>query len=98
MRATSMRVVHIAPTGFGEHGLFGGGERFPLELARAMAYYVDTTLVTFGARRGELRDPSGLHLKLLPTLARWRNHPAQPFGPGLARAVHGADLVHVHQM
>ena len=32
-----MRVVHVAPTLFGAAGLFGGGERYPLELARALA-------------------------------------------------------------
>ena len=32
-----MRVIHVAPTPFGADGLFGGGERYPLELARALA-------------------------------------------------------------
>jgi ABC-type lipopolysaccharide export system ATPase subunit len=31
-----MRVIHVAPTPFGQQGLFGGGERYPLELARAL--------------------------------------------------------------
>src|SRR5919202_72970 len=32
-----MRVVHVAPTLFGPNGIFGGGERYPLELGRALA-------------------------------------------------------------
>ena len=44
-----MRVIHVAPTAFGRQGLFGGGERYPLELARALAQHVSCELVTFGA-------------------------------------------------
>ncbi|HEV8652179.1 MAG TPA: hypothetical protein VG276_23010 [Actinomycetes bacterium] len=29
--------MHVAPAAFGAAGLFGGGERYPLELARALA-------------------------------------------------------------
>jgi hypothetical protein len=32
-----VRVVHVAPTLFGPGGLLGGGERYPVELARALA-------------------------------------------------------------
>src|ERR671932_98890 len=32
-----MRVVHVAPTLFGPNGIFGGGERYPLGLGRALA-------------------------------------------------------------
>jgi hypothetical protein len=32
-----MRIVPVAPTAFGAGGLFGGGARYPLELARARA-------------------------------------------------------------
>ena len=56
----SMRVIHVAPTPFGDAGLFGGGERYPLELARSMAGQVDTELVTFAAEPRVIRDDSGL--------------------------------------
>lgn len=48
-----MRVPHVAPTAFGHHGLFGRGERYPLELARALALVdgVRCELVTSGGRR-----------------------------------------------
>ncbi len=32
-----MRVIQVAPSVFGPDGLYGGGERYPLELARALA-------------------------------------------------------------
>jgi alpha-maltose-1-phosphate synthase len=45
-----MRVLHVAPTAFGQDGLFGGGGRYPLELARAPALVdgVRCELVTVG--------------------------------------------------
>jgi hypothetical protein len=32
-----MRVIHVAPTALGASGLFGGGERYPIEPAPAPA-------------------------------------------------------------
>ncbi|HEX8860517.1 MAG TPA: glycosyltransferase family 4 protein [Actinomycetes bacterium] len=91
-----MRVIHVAPTAFGSQGLFGGGERYPLELARALAAEVDVRLVTFGARPGRWREPGGLELRVLRPLARLRGHPAQPLAPFLPAALGGADVVHAH--
>lgn len=50
----------MAPTPFGDAGLFGGGERYPLELAMALARHIDCELITFGRqpsleREGRLR-------------------------------------------
>ena len=57
-----MRVLHVAPTPFGGDGLFGGGERYPLELARALAGFegVDCELLTFGGAPRAPREQSGL--------------------------------------
>jgi glycosyltransferase involved in cell wall biosynthesis len=95
-----MRVVHVAPAPFGAGGLFGGGERYPLELARALAgsEAVETELLSFGASPGRWREPSGLTVRVLRPLARIRGHPAQPLVPGLAAAVRGADVVHTHHV
>jgi hypothetical protein len=43
-----VRVIHVAPTAFGRDGLFGGGERYSYELARALAQHVSCELATFG--------------------------------------------------
>jgi glycosyltransferase involved in cell wall biosynthesis len=90
-----MRVIHVAPCGFGPQGLYGGGERYPLELARAIAAGVDCELVTFGPRPGRWAD-GGLRVRVLRPLGRLRGHPAQPFAPQLPAALAGADLVHTH--
>jgi glycosyltransferase involved in cell wall biosynthesis len=89
-----MRVVHVAPTPFGHTGIFGGGERYPLELARALARHVDCELVTFGAR-ATVREPGGLRVRVLRPVLEL-GHPAHPLAPGLPAAVSGADVVHTH--
>ena len=87
----------MAPTVFGPEGLYGGGERYPLELARAVAAEVDCELVTFGPRPGRWREPAGLRVRVLRPLGRLRGHPAQPVTPLLAPALAGAEIVHAHQ-
>lgn len=89
-----MRVVHVAPTPFGHAGIFGGGERYPVELARALARHVDCTLVTFGAPAA-VREPGGLRIRVLRPVARLR-HPAHPIALALPPALGGADVVHTH--
>jgi glycosyltransferase involved in cell wall biosynthesis len=91
-----MRVVHVAPAVFGHGGLFGGGERYPLELVRALAAEVDCELVTFGPRPGRWRDPGGARGTVLRPLARLRGQPAQPLAARLPAALTGAGVVHAH--
>jgi glycosyltransferase involved in cell wall biosynthesis len=91
-----MRIVHVAPTPFGASGLFGGGERYPIELARALLQYIDVELVTFGPESGSRVDPTGLRIRTLRPLAYARGHPAHPISPRLAFALRAADIVHTH--
>jgi glycosyltransferase involved in cell wall biosynthesis len=91
-----MRVIQVAPSVFGPDGLYGGGERYPLELARAIAAEVDCRLVSFGPRPGRWREPGGLEVRVLRPLARLHRHPAQPVAPLLPAVLAGADVVHGH--
>src|SRR5438067_3501841 len=93
-----MRVIHVAPTPFGPGGLFGGGERYPLELARALAAEVDCELITFGPRPGHDREPGGLRVRTLRALTYLHGHPARPLALGLPAALARADIVHTHHM
>ena len=92
-----MRVIHVAPTVFGSSGLFGGGERYPVELARALARRVDTELVTFGRTPSERRE-DGLRVRVLRPLTLLGGHPGRPLAPSLPAALRGADVVHTHHM
>lgn len=97
-RVLAGRVVHVAPSSFGADGLFGGGERYPLELSRALARLVPCELVTFGPRPRVVDDPAGLRIRVLRPLARLRGHPAHPVAVGVAAAVRGAAVVHTHHL
>ena len=92
-----MRVVHVAPTLFGPAGIFGGGERYPLELGRALARHVDCELVTFGRARRSWAE-GGLRIRVLRSLALVGGHPAHPLAVGLGKAVGAADIVHTHHL
>jgi alpha-maltose-1-phosphate synthase len=79
-------------------GLFGGGERYPLELARALAREVDCELVTFGRSARVIREPGGLSIRVLRPWARLRGHPVHPVHPALPAILAGGDVVHTHHM
>jgi glycosyltransferase involved in cell wall biosynthesis len=91
-----MRVIHVAPSAFGSDGLYGGGERYPLELARALASEVDCELVTFGRRPGRWLLGGGLRVRVLRPLTWLHGHPAQPVAPLLPTTLAGAEIVHAH--
>jgi glycosyltransferase involved in cell wall biosynthesis len=97
-----VRVIHVAPTPFGARGLFGGGERYPLELARALAQQVDCELITFGRHTRIDREPGGLRVRTLRALTWMGGHPANPFAPALLHALikikPGSHVVHTHHM
>jgi glycosyltransferase involved in cell wall biosynthesis len=91
------RVLHISPATFGGDGqFFGGGERYVLELARAMARKVPTTLLTFGAssRHGEDGPLMTVTMRNWIHFRRFRLDPVNPF---VLTAIAKADIVHVHQ-
>jgi glycosyltransferase involved in cell wall biosynthesis len=93
-----MRVVHVAPTLFGPAGIFGGGERYPVELGRALAGHIECELVTFGRAGGGWSDSSGFRVRILRTLTLLGGHPAHPVARGLGHALASADIVHVHHL
>lgn len=88
----------MAPTPFGSAGLFGGGERYPLELARALAAHVACELLTFGPVARVVHEAGGLSVRTLRPLLYLHRHPAHPLAPGLVGALGGAEVVHTHHM
>src|SRR4051812_1363532 len=95
-----MRVIQVAPTPFGQGGLLGGGERYPLELARALAAQLDCELITFGPHTHSVREPGGLTIRTLRAVGHMSGHPAHPVAPALPAliAASRADIVHTHHM
>src|SRR5260370_35977225 len=90
--------MHVVPTPFGRRGLFGGGERYPLELARALAGHVECELITFGRAASAEREASGLRIRTLRAIGWLGGHPAHPFALALPRVVSGAQVLHTHHL
>lgn len=96
VRRANPRVTHVSPIAFGDAGVVGGGERYPLELAKAMAQLTSTRLVTFGTAADRFRDGE-LHVTVLKRWGRFKGSEVNPVSPLLHRAIFGADVVHAHQ-
>ena len=89
-------VVHLTPVTFGDDGLFGGGERYPAELARAMSDLVPTKLVGFGTVRRST-TVGNLTVEVLPTRTRWKGSEVNPLHEGIFRAIGRPAVLHLHQ-
>ena len=91
-----MRVLHLTPTWFGDASVHGGGERYPLELARAMAPLASVRLLSFGPRARVYRSKE-FPIEVHRTWLHLRGRLHDPLGPGFLKAVRWADVVHCHQ-
>jgi glycosyltransferase involved in cell wall biosynthesis len=94
------RVLHIVPALFGGDpggdGVFGGAERYALELAKHMAQQVPTRLITFGDRdRNE--TIGNLEVRVIGGAWHVRGQKNNPFAPTLLSELRRADVVHCHQ-
>ena len=91
-----MVVVHVSPIAFGSGGVVGGGERYPLELARAMSTFVPTRLVTFGE---PFQTTDGaLSVRSYAALGHVGTKRLGPMHPALAVELAHADVIHCHQL
>ena len=77
--------------------MFGGGERYPFELARAMSSMTPTRLVTFGPV-AETRKDGELEIVTLKRIVSLKGHPVHPMARGLHASLRGSDVVHTHHM
>lgn len=94
-----MRVAYITPLYFDDESYLGGGERYPLNLARAVVKTggCEIDIVSYGDVEG-IRDipiDPGVRLRVLPTVPRR--------GEGrlsweVLAAIREVDLVHLHQV
>jgi glycosyltransferase involved in cell wall biosynthesis len=89
----SPRVAVVYPIPFGEDGLFGGGERYAHELARALARHTPTRLVTFG--NGPRRRTEGaLEVRTHRPLGYPHGERLNPFSLGFLGDLRGMDVIH----
>jgi glycosyltransferase involved in cell wall biosynthesis len=91
-----MRAVHVVPALFGDGGVFGGAERYALELARHMADIIPTRLVTF-AEVPSRQSVGKLDVRVLGPAWKVRGQRFNPFHPSLVRHLCSGDVIHCHQ-
>lgn len=91
------RVLHVVPALFGgEGGVYGGAERYALELARHMADEAPTTLVSFGDRE-RVETVGRLRVRVIGNPWYVRGQRTNPFAPALLSELRRAEVVHCHQ-
>jgi len=91
------RVAHIVPAFFRKDGgIFGGAERYALELAKAMAERVPTSLFSFGPA-AERQTIGKLDVRIFRTAMHVRSKDGNPLAPGLFPRLLDFDVVHCHQ-
>jgi len=92
-----LRVVHLVPQLFGAHdAVYGGAERYALELARHMAERVDTSLLTFGDRTRE-ETLGQLRIKVIGNPHYVRNQKNNALAWRMFSQLRRANVVHCHQ-
>ena len=95
--AAKMKIVHITPTYFDDSSLIGGGERYATELALWMSKVVDTTLVSFSAKRKSYRQDD-LKVEIYPVKHFIHGNRVNPLSFRYLRSILQADVVHVHHV
>ena len=90
-----MKVVHITPSYFSAESHLGGGERFPLELAKAMSAYVETRVVSFGPEAKTVVLSEKVSMRIYENWNKKKY--ANPINPFFLKEVFEADVVHCHQ-
>lgn len=88
-----MRVAVTYPIEFRDAGHIGGGERYALEFARALADRVDTRLITFGRARCTYRI-GNLRVEVYPQLFLIRGRQNNPANPLFLRGLWDVDVIH----
>jgi glycosyltransferase involved in cell wall biosynthesis len=76
--------------------LIGGGERYALELSRAMAERVPTTLVSFDSAP-RVEQAGRLEIRVLRNWLPFRRFAVDPLNPALLSQLAHADIIHYHQ-
>jgi glycosyltransferase involved in cell wall biosynthesis len=93
-------IAFLTPLYFDEGSCLGGGERYPLNLARALVASagppIRVDLLSFGARSARRTLAEGVTLRVLPVAGRPEN-PLDVVSWELPEALAPADLVHIHQ-
>jgi glycosyltransferase involved in cell wall biosynthesis len=98
-RSAGRRVAFVTPLHFGSDSYVGGGERYPLNLARGLLAtdpYVHVDVIGVGAASRVMSLQPRLDVHVLP-LTLPGVDPLDHLSSSLGNALESADLVHIHQ-
>jgi alpha-maltose-1-phosphate synthase len=90
------RVLHIVPALFGSDGVFGGAERYTLELARYMSEVTPTRLLSFGDQ-SQMQRVGNLEIRVIGKPWHVRGQRSNPTSLAILPEIMNADVVHCHQ-
>lgn len=90
------KVVHLCPTHFGPSSVIAGGERYSYHLARAVARWTETTLVTFGPE-SFVRQEGELTIRCFRPLTYAKGLKGNPFSISFLRELWDAEIIHCLQ-
>ncbi len=93
-----MKILHVSATFFDPKSMVGGGERYPMSLARAQAELSDheVTFLSFAAEPREYRD-GPLQVRLVRPDLYVDDNVFSPLGWRLVSAIVDHDVIHAHQ-
>lgn len=97
--ARSTRIALVTPMHFGAHAYVGGGERYPLNLARGLLAadpQVHVDLIGVGTPSRVFSPQPRLVVHVLPVAAQGSD-PLDHVASGIGEVLEDADFVHVHQ-
>jgi glycosyltransferase involved in cell wall biosynthesis len=92
-----VKVLFTSPALFGEAGVYGGGERYATELARAVAEKLGSATLYAAGERDADHFEGKLHVVTRRAWLAVRGQPLNPLPRGLWRFVRKADVVHCLQ-
>lgn len=92
-----LKVLHVTPTYFSQDSVLGGGERYVLELAKAMSLYADVKILSFG-KKNYFYSNGAVVVSVKKPFFYIKNNILNPFYLNLYNDFKEADVIHVHQI
>lgn len=92
-----LKVLQVSPTYFSSDSVMGGGERFVLELSKAMSAFAEVKILSFG-RSSRCFSEDDVTIKVIKPLFFIKDNLLNPFHINLYREFKQADVIHVHQL
>ncbi len=94
------KIAYLSPLYFSDGSYLGGGERYPLNLARGVVFASKGTceveLISFGTSPRSMPIEPGVSLRVISP-ARTPHNPLDVVSWDLPKALADTDLVHIHQ-